>query len=96
MKVVIALFLCLLVPTASFASDNGYKVVYDGGSLPDLKAGTGVKLYVSQDSIRIAHDKTDLIAIQPASITRYRTVRMCIAGLVPRSVSRCSPLAWER
>jgi hypothetical protein len=69
MKVVLALFLCLLVPTASFASDNGYKVVCDGGSLPDVKAGTSVKLYIGQDSIRIAHDKSQLIAIQPASIT---------------------------
>ena len=32
MKQALALFLCLLVPTLAFAS-NGYKVMYDGGSL---------------------------------------------------------------
>ncbi len=69
MKSIIALLLCLLVPTTLFASDNSYKVVYDGGSLPDIKSGTGVKLYVSADAIRIVHDKGDLVTIPPASIT---------------------------
>jgi hypothetical protein len=69
LKSIIALLLCLLVPTTLFASDNSYKVVYDGGSLPDIKSGTGVKLYVSADAIRIVHDKGDLVTIPPASIT---------------------------
>ena len=33
MKQILAVFLCLLVPSIAFASDNGYRVVYDGGSL---------------------------------------------------------------
>jgi hypothetical protein len=69
LKSIIAVLLCFLIPTAAFASDSGYKVVYDGGSLPDIKSGTGVKLYVSPDAIRISHDKSDIITIPPASIT---------------------------
>ena len=30
----------------AFAGDNGYKIVYDGGSLPNGKAGTDMKLYI--------------------------------------------------
>jgi len=34
MKTTVALMLCILVPMAVFSGDNGYKVTYDGGSLP--------------------------------------------------------------
>jgi hypothetical protein len=70
LKSIIALLLCFLVPVTVFASDsNSYKVVYDGGSLPDVKSGTGVKLFVTPDAIRIVHDKDELVSIPPASIT---------------------------
>jgi len=61
MKCLLAAILCLLVPTCAFASDNSYKVIYDGGSLPSIKAGTGVKLYIDPAQIRIERDKTDLV-----------------------------------
>ncbi len=69
MKKLLALILCLLVPTCAFAGDNGYKVVYDGGSLQGLKAGTDVKLYIDPNQIRIVKDKTDLVVIPAASVT---------------------------
>jgi hypothetical protein len=69
MKFVLAILLCFLVPVASFAADNGYKVTYDGGSLPDLKTGSGVRLSIDQNAIRIARDKTELVTIPPSSIT---------------------------
>lgn len=50
MKSLVALVLCLSVPVVAFASDNNsYKVMYDGGSLPDLKAGTDVRLQIDPD-----------------------------------------------
>lgn len=64
-----AAILCLLVPTCAFASDNSYKVVYDGGSLPSIKAGTGVKLYIDPGQIRIERDKADLVKIPASSVT---------------------------
>jgi hypothetical protein len=69
MKCLLAVILCLLVPTCAFASDNSYKVVYDGGSLPSVKAGTGVKLYIDPGQIRIERDKADLVTIPASSVT---------------------------
>jgi len=69
LKSIIALLLCFLIPVTAFASSDGYKVVYDGGSLPDIKSGTGAKLFVSPDTIRIVRDKTELISIPPSAIT---------------------------
>jgi hypothetical protein len=40
---VLAIILCALTPGIALA-DDGYKVAYDGGSIPDVKAGTGMKL----------------------------------------------------
>jgi len=31
------------------AGDNGYKVTRDGGSLPDAKGGTGMKMYIDTE-----------------------------------------------
>jgi hypothetical protein len=52
MRRVLAAVLCIALPIAMFASDkdNGYKVTYDGGSLPDTKSGTGVKIYIGTGS----------------------------------------------
>jgi CxxC motif-containing protein (DUF1111 family) len=70
MKSCVALFLCLLVPSAAFAADaNDYKVMYDGGSLPDLKAGTDVRLQIDSDKVHIFHGKEEVIVIPAASIT---------------------------
>jgi hypothetical protein len=57
-KRVVALVLCAAVPIAiCAASDNSYKVEYDGGSLPNAKAGTGMRLYIESGVIRIVRDK---------------------------------------
>ena len=70
MKRVIAVLLCLLFPVAAFASDaNSYKVNYDGGSLPGIKAGTNAQLIIDPTQIRIVHDKDLLVTIPANSIT---------------------------
>jgi hypothetical protein len=69
MKKTFALMLCFLVPIAAFGADNSYKVTYDGGSVPDLKAGTGLKLYIESNQIRLARDKKDVITIPVSSVT---------------------------
>lgn len=52
-----------------FATDVGYKVNYDGGSLPDLKAGTGLKLVINGDHITFFKDKTEVANIPASAIT---------------------------
>ena len=69
MKVLIAVFLCFSIPLTVLAGDNSYKVNYDGGSIPDTKAGTGMKLYIEAKQIRLVKDKTDVITIPADSVT---------------------------
>lgn len=69
MKTLSALALCVTMPLALFSADGGYKVAYDGGSLPDAKSGTSMKLYIESNQIRFAKEKADVITIPAASIT---------------------------
>jgi hypothetical protein len=71
MKRILALLLCLLVPTAAFAADNAnsFKVNYDGGSIPGIKANTSANLAIEPTQVRLVKDKTDLVIIPAASIT---------------------------
>jgi hypothetical protein len=69
MKRLLAIFLCILFPAAAIAGDNGYKVVYDGGSVPGIKAGTDIKLYIEGDKIRIVKGGEDLIILPASAVT---------------------------
>lgn len=84
-----ALLLCLAIPLAVFAGDNGYKVTYDGGSLPDTKPGTGVKLYIEGNQIRFVKDNKDLVTIPASAVTEisygqdvHRRVGTAVAAAV--------------
>ena len=68
-RMFIAALLCYALPLAALAADDSYKVVYDGGSLPGIKTGTGVRLYITGSVIRYTRDKADLIAIPANSVT---------------------------
>ena len=69
MKRLLAIVLCIVMPVGIFAADNGYKVAYDGGSIPDLKAGVGMKLYIDAKQIRLERDKTNVLTIPAATVT---------------------------
>lgn len=69
MKRALAIALCMMIPAAVFAGDSSYNVKYDGGSLPDLKSGTGVKLHIETEQIRFTKDKKDLLAIPASTVT---------------------------
>jgi hypothetical protein len=68
MKRFLILFLCLMIPSLALA-DNGYKVMYDGGSLQGIKAGNKVKLYIDSNQVRIVDGKKEIASITAASIT---------------------------
>ena len=65
----LAMVLCLVIPIVGLAADNGFKVAYDGGSIQDTKAGTGLKLYLDPNQIRILKGKVEMAAIPVAAIT---------------------------
>jgi CxxC motif-containing protein (DUF1111 family) len=66
---VIAILLCLAMPLIAFAGDNGYKVKYDGGSIPDAKAGTDMKFIIDSGQVRLVRDKGEVITIPASAIT---------------------------
>lgn len=63
--------LSILVPITMVAADDGYKVSYDGGSVPDIKTGTDLRLHIESNQLRLTRDKKDVITI-PASSVRAR------------------------
>jgi len=65
----LALILCLVFPLSAVAGDNSYKIIYDGGSVPEAKAGTNMKLFIVGDKVRIMNNKTEVALIPAAAIT---------------------------
>jgi hypothetical protein len=66
---IMVIVLCVAMPLMAFAGDNGYKVTYDGGSIPDAKAGTGMKLIIDSNQVRLVRDKGEVITIAASAIT---------------------------
>jgi hypothetical protein len=69
MKPLIALLLCGSVGLLSAAETTSYPVTYDGGSISGMKAGSGIKLFIDQEQIRILKDKQDIATIPAAAVT---------------------------
>jgi hypothetical protein len=69
MKSVLAALLCIALPLSLFASENGYKVKYDGGSIPDAKAGTDMRLVIDSNQVRLFKDKGEVITIPASAVT---------------------------
>jgi hypothetical protein len=68
MRVALATLLCISIPVATSAADNGYKIAYDGGSVPDVTVGTRLKLYMDSNKIQLVSDKT-VVSIPPSAVT---------------------------
>ena len=65
----LAVVLCFVVPLTVFAAEAGYKVSYDGGSISNEKAGTGMRLLIESNQIRLIKDKTEVVTIPASSVT---------------------------
>ena len=66
-----AILLCCLLPVATFAAESqvGYGVIYSGGSLPDVKGGEELKLYLDAKQVRLRHKSQDVVVIPANAIT---------------------------
>lgn len=51
------------------AADNGYKVMYDGGSVAALKAGSKAQLVIDSNQIRLIEDGKDAVVIPVSAVT---------------------------
>jgi hypothetical protein len=69
MRALLSLILCLALTYPAFARDQGYKVTYDGGSMSSLKSGTGMRLYLDQNRIRVVKGSLDLIDLPASAVT---------------------------
>jgi hypothetical protein len=69
LKQILAIILSILVPITMVAADDGYKVSYDGGSVPDIKTGTDLRLHIEANQLRLTKDKKDVITIPASSVT---------------------------
>lgn len=66
-----AISLCCLIPATTLAADSqvGYAVTYSGGSLPDVKGGEDLRLYLDAARVRLRHKSQDVVAIPARAIT---------------------------
>ena len=69
MKQIIALLLCIALPSATFASDAGFRIAYAGGSIPAVKPGTGLKIHIGSERIQLIKDKSAVATIPSAAVT---------------------------
>lgn len=69
MKKLICIALCLLFPLTAIAGDNGYKIMYDGGSVAGVKAGADMRLSIEGTNIRIRQKDKDVVLIPAAAVT---------------------------
>jgi hypothetical protein len=65
----IALCSTLLITSTFAASEGGYAVKYDGGSVPGLKTGEELRLYIETKGARFTRDKKDVLNIPAATVT---------------------------
>src|ERR1700744_4929277 len=65
----IALLLCGVLPGALLAADDGYKVMYDGGSLSGVKSGSELRLFIEPNRIRFTSKKADVVSVAASSVT---------------------------
>jgi hypothetical protein len=71
LRTLIVVLLCGVVPYSSPAAEaqQGYSVTYSGGSLPNIKAGEELKLYIDSGSVRIGRKTQDIAVIPVQSIS---------------------------
>jgi hypothetical protein len=68
MKKALALLLCALFPAITLAAESGYKVTYDGGSIP-VKAGHDLHISIDSTNIHVFDGKTEVATIPSAAVT---------------------------
>jgi hypothetical protein len=59
----------ILRPRTTVASSGAYKLTYDGGSIANFKPGTGMKLYLDSNQIRIVKDHADVLSLPASAVT---------------------------
>jgi hypothetical protein len=69
MRQLLAAVLSMTIPLSVLAGQISYKVTYDGGSLPDLKTGTGLHMFIDQDKVRFLRDGKEIVTVPASGIS---------------------------
>jgi hypothetical protein len=65
----IALVICVGLPASSFGAEaQGYGVKYSGGSLPDVKSGQELTLFIG-DTLRLEKRRAEELSIPASAVT---------------------------
>jgi hypothetical protein len=67
----VAALLAVIIPGSAIAatSPNSYNVIYDGGSVSEVKTGNDLRLYIEGDNLRFMRGKKEVISIPAAAVT---------------------------
>ena len=67
----VALLVCAAFVSLSFAEGShiSYKVKYSGGSLPSVKGGEELSLFINTDRVRLERNKNEALNIATSAIT---------------------------
>ncbi len=66
MKKYLATLLCIAL-SATASAENSYKVIYDGGSIQNLKSGKTVNLNIATSQIRLTASKEEIATMIPVA-----------------------------
>jgi hypothetical protein len=99
-----AMALCVVIPITAIAAENGYKVSYDGGSIPDAKTGAEMRVTMASDFIMLTTKNGAPFKIPVASVTEisygqdvHRRVGAAVAlGLVTLGAGALLALAKSK
>jgi hypothetical protein len=71
LRVLIAVVLSWTIPFVSVAAEGpiGYSVKYSGGSLPNVKGGEDLRLYINSSGVRLSHRGEEMALIPARAIT---------------------------
>jgi hypothetical protein len=69
MKHLLAAVLCVVLPLTALGSD-GFKVIYDGGSVADMKSGSSMKLLIESNQIRLTKGQESLVTVPTSAVTK--------------------------
>lgn len=66
----LSIILCGVLPVATLlAGDHGVKIRYDGGSIPELKSGTTLALFIESDNVVFKRGGNIVASVPAAAIT---------------------------
>jgi hypothetical protein len=68
---VLAALLMVIIPVSAFGatSSNSYKVIYDGGTVSDVKTGNELRLFIQGDQLSFVRGKKVAVAIPASAVT---------------------------